>query len=160
MHKDFDDTALFDGNWRVKWIHIFFRGVSSSLDMFRELSNLSLLFHLRELINGLCLTLSVLPLLLEIVQSMKVQFLEKHEDGYLEWFITVSHPYIIPPTQPVYDVGPFLDGELSNGVPLPPPSMTVEQRIQRITLLSDNLVDLEKPDSETCLGIANNTHYP
>lgn len=56
--------------------------------------------------------------------AVEVQFLRRCEDGYLEWYIIVSHPHPTPLARPADDVKPSLEEGPLDDMPSPPPSMT------------------------------------
>lgn len=91
---------------------------------------------------------------------MEVQFPVECVDGYLEWYITVSHPRIVPPSQHGDDVGPSHVGSShvvyshvdvrvpSDDVPpRPPPPYCADdtRHLQMIAGIMDNLICLVNP---------------
>lgn len=87
--------------------------------------------------------------------AVEVQFLGQCMDGYLEWYLTVSHPHIIPPVEHAGDGGTFDDVPLTSALP---PAMDDEQRLQMITVFMDNLVGLVNLDGEVCSLTSQTSH--
>lgn len=48
-------------------------------------------------------------------RAMKIQFPAECVDGYLDWYIIVSHSHIVPPRQHEDDAGPSHVGSLHDG---------------------------------------------
>lgn len=87
-------------------------------------------------------------------RAVGVQFPTYCVDGYLEWWLIVSHPHIIPRRKYVDDVelshaGHFDVGGPSHDVPSPPPSphgAKDTHRLQMISVLMNNLMGLVNPE--------------
>lgn len=87
---------------------------------------------------------------------MRVQHDSQCEDGYLEWYLTVSHPRIIPPVDHTNDVGVLVD---DMSLP-PPPSADADdqQRLQMIAVVMDNLMGLVNLDCDSFTRLSRATH--
>ncbi|XP_050918469.1 uncharacterized protein LOC127135886 [Lathyrus oleraceus] len=57
-------------------------------------------------------------------QAVTVQHPSQCEDGYLEWYLIVSHPHIIPPVEHIDDVEPSNARVPVNDLSSPPPPTT------------------------------------
>lgn len=72
----------------------------------------------------------------------------------------ISHPLIIPPIEHINDVMPFDDEVPVNDVSRPLPTVDVDDqhRMQMITIIMDNLMDLVNPDGDVFIGLLWKTH--
>lgn len=68
----------------------------------------------------------------------------------MEWYLTVSHPHIIPPREHGDDVVPSHARGHSDDVSPPPPphDADIVHCLQMITFIMDNLMDLVNLDGE------------
>lgn len=80
--------------------------------------------------------------------AVEAQFLAECVNGYLEWYLIESHPWIIPHRLHVDDVKPSHARGPSNDVFLPPPLPHGEddtQRLQFVVVIMDNHMGLVSP---------------
>lgn len=84
-----------------------------------------------------------------------VQHPSQCEDGYLEWYLDVSHPRIIPSVEDTDDIGPFDVGIPVDNISPPPPTVDVDdqQRLQMIVVIIDNLMDLVNSYGKIYVGL-------
>lgn len=74
-----------------------------------------------------------------------VQFPRQCVDGYLEYYIIVLHPPIIPLIEHTDDGGSSDD---VSPFPTPPYVVVDQQRLQMITIIMDNLMSLVNSDGK------------
>ncbi|CAL5193590.1 unnamed protein product [Lathyrus oleraceus] len=93
-------------------------------------------------------------------RAVRVQHPSKCKSGYLEWYLIVSHPRIIPYVEDSSDVGPSDVGVPNDDVSPPPPTANVDdhQHLQMIAVIMDNLMDLVNPNGEVYIGLARIAH--
>ena len=88
--------------------------------------------------------------------AVRVQEPGQSEDGYLEWFLSVSHPQATPPA-PTSDV-PGHSGTRDSSDPpppsSPPPAADQDTRLQLIAVTLDNIMVLVNPNGEVYHGLA------
>ena len=93
---------------------------------------------------------------------MRIQFHAQCVDGYLEWYLIVSHPCIISPVEHADDdFRPSNAEGPSDDVPLPPPppfGVADHHRLQIIAVLTYNLMGLVNPDGEIYTLVSQITH--
>lgn len=93
-------------------------------------------------------------------RAIRVQQPSQYEDGYLEWYLTVSHIHIIPFVEDTGDVGPSDVGVPVIDVSLPPITTDADdqQYLQMIAVIMDDLMGLVNPDDEVYTGFARAAH--
>ncbi|XP_058768762.1 uncharacterized protein LOC131642513 [Vicia villosa] len=84
----------------------------------------------------------------EIIEtSVAVQQPRQCQDGYLEWFLSVSHPRVIP-SAVTFDVPGPSGSRATSPPPPPPPAGDQDSRLQYISVHLDSLMGLMNTDGE------------
>lgn len=90
--------------------------------------------------------------------EVEVQFPVECVDSYLEWYLIVSHPRIIPSVKHADGVGSFDARRPSDDKPPPSPNVANHQSLQMITITMDNLTGLVNPCGEVYILASQITH--
>lgn len=92
-----------------------------------------------------------------VYNAVRVQ--HKCEDGYLEWYLNLSHPRITQVIEHTHHIVSFNIGVLGDDVLSPPPPDTDDQeRLQMVALIMDNLMGLKNPDGELFTRLSRTAH--
>lgn len=92
---------------------------------------------------------------------VEVQFHRYCVYGYFEWYHIVSHPNIIPLIEHINDVGlSDVEGPSDDMPPLllPSPGVDDHQRLQLMSILTNNLMGLINPNGEVYILASQITH--
>lgn len=91
---------------------------------------------------------------------MRVQNHSQCKDGYMELYLTISNPHIIPLAEHTEDARPYNVGAPANDVSLllPPTDVDEQQRLQMIAFIIDNLMGLLNPYDEVLTRLSRVTH--